>query len=71
MADQQQLQGPAPVADAAQLQHPVNRAVKLSPFWPANPAAWFRAAEGSFVLCGIDDELARFYNVLLVCRRRR
>ena len=62
--DADQIQVPAPVADAAQPQHPVNRAVKLSPFWPANPAAWFRAAEGSFVLRGIDDELARFYNVL-------
>jgi hypothetical protein len=27
---------------------PANKAVKLPPFWPANPAAWFEAAEGSF-----------------------
>jgi hypothetical protein len=40
------------------------REVKLTPFWPTNPAAWFRAAEGKFFLRGIDDELARFYNCL-------
>ena len=40
------------------------REVKLTPFWPTNPASRFRAAEGKFFLRGIDDELARFYNCL-------
>ena len=39
------------------LQRP-NREVKLTPFWPSNPEAWFSAAEGKFYLRGIDDELA-------------
>ena len=41
-----------------------NREVKLTPFWPTNPAAWFAAAEGKFFLRGLDCERARFYNCL-------
>ncbi len=47
-----------------QRQQRPNREVKLTPFWPSNPEAWFSAAEGKFYLRGIDDELARFYNCL-------
>ena len=47
-----------------QRQQRPNREVKLSTFWPTNPAAWFAAAEGKFFLRGIDDERARFCNCL-------
>ena len=29
---------------------PNNREVKLPPFWPTNPAAWFVVVEGKFLL---------------------
>jgi hypothetical protein len=45
-------------------QHPANKEVKLSPFWSANPAAWFTTAEGAFKLRGIADERSCFYNFL-------
>jgi hypothetical protein len=41
-----------------------NRAVKLPPFWTANPRAWFTSAEGAFRLCNIADEESRFFNCL-------
>jgi hypothetical protein len=40
----------------------VNRAVKLPPFWTANPRAWFASAEGAFQLRNIADERSRFFN---------
>jgi hypothetical protein len=42
----------------------VNRAVKLPPFWTANPRAWFTSAEGAFRLRNIADEESRFFNCL-------
>jgi hypothetical protein len=41
-----------------------NRAVKLPPFWTANPRAWFTSAEGAFRLSNIADEESRFFNCL-------
>jgi hypothetical protein len=41
-----------------------NRAVKLPPFWTANPRAWFTSAEGAFRLRNIADEESRFFNCL-------
>ena len=49
--------------DQQQQQRP-NREVKLPPFWPTNPAAWFAAVEGKFFLRGVDDKRAPFYNCL-------
>ncbi len=45
-------------------QQPVNREVKLPAFWLTNPGAWFAIVEGKFLLRGIANELARFYNFL-------
>ena len=41
-----------------------NRAVKLPPFWTANPRAWFASAEWAFQLRNIADERSRFFNCL-------
>ncbi len=41
-----------------------NRAVKLPPFWTANPWAWFASGEGAFQLRNIADERSRFFNCL-------
>jgi hypothetical protein len=41
-----------------------NRAVKLPPFWTANPQAWFTSAEGAFRPRNITDEESRFFNCL-------
>jgi hypothetical protein len=41
-----------------------NRAVKLPPFWTANPRAWFTSAEGAFRLRNIANEESRFFNCL-------
>ena len=41
-----------------------NRAVKLPPFWTANPRAWFARAEGAFQLRNIADERSWFFNCL-------
>jgi hypothetical protein len=41
-----------------------NRAVKLPPFWLANPAAWFTTVDGTFELRGIVDERSKFFNTL-------
>jgi hypothetical protein len=41
-----------------------NRAVKLPPFWTANPRAWFTNAEGVFRLRNIADEESQFFNCL-------
>jgi hypothetical protein len=39
-------------------------AVRLPPFWPNLPLAWFRAAEAQFVIRNIEDPLDRYYLVL-------
>jgi hypothetical protein len=41
-----------------------NRAVKLPPFWTANPRAWFASAERAVQLRNIADERSRFFNCL-------
>jgi hypothetical protein len=41
-----------------------NRAVKLPPFWTANPRAWFTSAEGASRLRNIANEESRFFNCL-------
>jgi hypothetical protein len=41
-----------------------NRAVKLPPFWTANPRAWFTSAEGAFRLRNIANVESRFFNCL-------
>jgi hypothetical protein len=46
-----------------------NRAVKLPPFWTANPRAWFASAEGAFQLRNIADERSRFFNHFQVLYR--
>jgi hypothetical protein len=39
-------------------------AVKLPPFWPNSPAAWFRTVEAQFVVRGIADPVDRYYVVM-------
>jgi hypothetical protein len=39
-------------------------AVRLPPFWPQAPLAWFRAAEAQFVIRNIEEPLDRYYLVL-------
>jgi hypothetical protein len=39
-------------------------AVRLPPFWPKSPLAWFRAAEAQFVIRNIEEPLDRYYLVL-------
>jgi uncharacterized membrane protein YgcG len=51
-----------PVDIAANNQH--SSVVKLPPFWPSNPAAWFANADGQFALRNITDQRTRYYNVL-------
>jgi hypothetical protein len=41
-----------------------SREVKLPPFWPARPAAWFSLAESRFRLRGVDDTQSRFDHLL-------
>ena len=38
--------------------------VKLPPFWPTCPEAWFGLAEAQFGLRAVDDERLRYYLVL-------
>jgi hypothetical protein len=38
--------------------------VKLPPFWPSNPAAWFRSAEAQFVVKGVTSAADKYYLVL-------
>jgi hypothetical protein len=49
---------------AAVPQPPTNLVVRLPPFWPTNPAAWFANADGQFALRGITCQRARYYNAL-------
>ncbi len=48
---------------------PANRTVKLPPFWPVNPVAWFAAAEG-FFNCLTENSLCLCKRRNKVCRRR-
>jgi hypothetical protein len=38
--------------------------VKLPPFWPNNPAAWFRSVEAQFVVKGVTAAADKYYLVL-------
>jgi hypothetical protein len=38
--------------------------VKLPPFWPSNPAAWFRSVEAQFVIKGVTAAADKYYLVL-------
>jgi hypothetical protein len=53
---------PAPAA--AGPAHQGGPHLRLSTFWPTNPAAWFAMAEGQFIIRGIQDETLRYYHVL-------
>jgi hypothetical protein len=51
---------PAPVAE-----QPINnQIVRLPPFWPSNPAAWFANADGQFALRNITCERTKYFNAL-------
>jgi hypothetical protein len=39
-------------------------AVRLPPFWPKSPLAWFRVAEAQFVIRNIEEPLDHYYLVL-------
>ncbi len=41
-----------------QPQQPVN--LKIPPFWPSNPEAWFGMVEGQFILRNINQDNLRF-----------
>ncbi len=57
--DEQQL--PLPAAGAPP---PAIGQIKLPPFWPEDPASWFRLAEGQFTLRNIANPVTRYYHVL-------
>jgi hypothetical protein len=38
--------------------------VKLPPFWPSNPAAWFCSVEAQFVVKGVTSAADKYYLVL-------
>jgi len=62
MADVNPLEVPLPEDGPPQPQQP--RDIKLPPFWPTRPRAWFTYVEGRFRLRGIDDQQQMFDNVL-------
>jgi hypothetical protein len=37
---------------------------QTAPFWPEDPASWFRLAKGQFALCNVIDPVTRYYHVL-------
>jgi hypothetical protein len=39
-------------------------AVRLPPFWPERPDAWFSQAEAQFSLAGITNESTKFYHIV-------
>jgi hypothetical protein len=49
---------------AADAPHRGLAAVRLMPFWSNSPAAWFRATEAQFIICGVTDPLDKFYVML-------
>jgi hypothetical protein len=54
-------QPPPPAAGAL----PAIGQIKLPPFWPEDPASWFRLAEGQFALRNVADPVTRYYHVLV------
>jgi hypothetical protein len=59
--DNDELQPPLPAVGAPP---PAIGQIKLPPFWPEDPASWFRLAEGQFALHNIADPVTRYYHVL-------
>jgi hypothetical protein len=55
-------QQPPPVPAASAL-HAIGQ-IKLPPFWPEDPASWFRLAEGQFTLRNVADPITRYYHLL-------
>jgi hypothetical protein len=60
MDNDEQQPPPAPAAGAP---HAIGQ-IKLQPFWPEDPASWFRLAEGQFTLRNVADPVTRYYHVL-------
>ncbi len=58
--DNDKLQPPPPVAGTP----PAIGQIKLPPFWPEDPASWFRLAEEQFALRNVVDPVTRYYHVL-------
>jgi hypothetical protein len=59
--DNAEQQPPLPPAAGAA---PTIGQIKLPPFWPEDPASWFRLAEGQFTLRNVADPVTRYYHVL-------
>jgi hypothetical protein len=59
--DNDEQQPPLPAAGAPP---PAIGQIKLPPFWPEDPASWFRLAEGQFALRNVADPVTRYYHVL-------
>jgi hypothetical protein len=38
--------------------------IKLPPFWPANPANWFRAVDAQFAIRNVTQPIDKYYLVL-------
>ncbi|XP_064479203.1 uncharacterized protein LOC135392419 [Ornithodoros turicata] len=53
---------PAPLASQPSTLHAV--AVKIPPFWPADPALWFANIEAQFALRGISAQQTKFFHVV-------
>ncbi len=60
MDNDEQQPPPVPAAGAP---HAIGQ-IKLPPFWPEDPASWFRLAEGQFTLRNVADPVTRYYHVL-------
>jgi hypothetical protein len=58
--DNDEQQPPPPPAGAP----PAIGQIKLPPFWPEDPASWFRLAEGQFALRNVANPVTRYYHVL-------
>ncbi len=59
--DEPQLAPPPPAAGAPPAGQ---QQIRLPPFWPEDPASWFRLAEGQFALRHVADPITRYYHVL-------
>jgi hypothetical protein len=57
MADEGENRGAAASAGGA-------ASVRLPPFWPNSPAAWFRSAEAQFVIKRVTSAIEKYYLVL-------
>ena len=52
---------PAPAANA---QARPAATVKLPPFWPRSPAAWFRTADAQFNIKGVTEDMDKYFLIL-------